>query len=105
MNNENYEQMTCESKLVEGKEKLLEDGMKLSLEIVDEVITNVKFPKNIKVEIKYADAVVKRQTASSSFKNATTTNDLKILVPPHIKEGDKIFISSENLNYVEKAKE
>ncbi len=104
MNNENYEQMTCDSKLVEGKEKLLEDGMKLSLEIVDEMITNVKFPKNIKVEIKDADAVVKGQTASSSFKNATTTNDLKILVPPHIKEGDKILISSENLNYVEKAK-
>ena len=79
MNNENYEQMTCDSKLVEGKEKLLEDGMKLSLEIVDEMITNVKFPKNIKVEIKDADAVVKGQTASSSFKNATTTNDLKDL--------------------------
>ncbi len=105
MNNENYEQMTCEVKLIQGKEKLLKDGMKLSLEIVDDKITNIKFPKNIKVEIKDADAVVKGQTASSSFKNATTTNDLKILVPPHIKEGDKILISSENLSYVEKAKE
>ena len=105
MNNENYEQITCELKLIQGKEKLLKDGMKLSLEIVDDKITNIKFPKNIKVEIKDADAVVKGQTASSSFKNATTTNDLKILVPPHIKEGDKILISSENLSYVEKAKE
>ena len=65
----------------------------------------IKFPKNIKVEIKDADAVVKGQTASSSYKNAITTNELKVLVPPHIKEGDKILISSDNLSYVEKAKE
>ena len=105
MNNQSFEQMTCDSKLIEGKEKLLQDGMKLSLEIVDEKVTNIKFPKNIKVEIKDADAVVKGQTASSSYKNAITTNELKVLVPPHIKEGDKILISSDNLSYVEKAKE
>ena len=35
--------------------------------------------KNIKVEIKTADAVVKGQTASSSFKNALTTNELNML--------------------------
>ena len=105
MNNQNFEQMTYSSKLISGKEKLLEDGMNLTLEMIDDEISTVKFPKNIKVEIKTADAVVKGQTASSSFKNALTTNELNILVPPHIKEGDKVMINSENLNYVEKAKD
>ena len=105
MNNQNFEQMTFLSELIAGKEKLLEDGMQITLELVDDKVTKVKFPKNIKVEIKSADAVVKGQTASSSFKNAITTNQLKILVPPHIKEGDKVLISSETLNYVEKAKD
>lgn len=105
MNNQNYEQISCSSKLISGKEKLLEDGMKLFLIIVDDKITGIKFPKNIKVKIKNADAVVKGQTASSSFKSATTTNDLRILVPPHIKEGDCVLISSEDLDYVEKAKD
>ena len=104
MNNHNFEQMTYPSKLVEGKEKLLEDGMNITLEMVNEEVSTVKFPKNIKVEIKTADAVVKGQTASSSFKNATTSNDIKILVPPHIKEGDKIVINTDNYEYVEKAK-
>ena len=103
MNNQNFEQMTYSSELIKGKEKLLEDGMKITLELVDEKVTKVKFPNNIKVEIKSADAVVKGQTASSSFKNAITTNHLKILVPPHVKEGDKVLISSENMNYIEKA--
>lgn len=105
MNNENFEQITCPANLITGREKLLKDGMKLSLEIVEDKITNIIFPKNIKVKIDKADAVVKGQTASSSFKNALTTNDLKILVPPHIKEGDEVFINSENLSYVEKAKD
>ena len=37
-------------------------------------------------------------------KNAETTKNIKLLVPPHIKIGDKIIINSENLEYVEKAK-
>ncbi len=105
MNNQNFEQMTYSSKLISGKEKLLEDGMNITLEMVNNEVATVKFPKNIKVEIKTADAVVKGQTASSSFKNASTTNELNILVPPHIKEGDKVIINSETLNYVEKAKD
>ena len=79
--------------------------MKIFLVIVDDQVTTVKFPKNIKVKIKSADAVVKGQTASSSFKSAITTNDLRILVPPHIKEGEEVLISSDNLDYVEKAKD
>ena len=105
MNNENFEQITCPANLITGREKLLKDGMKLSLEIVEDKITNIMFPKNTRVKIQKADAVVKGQTASSSFKNASTTNDLKILVPPHIKEGDEVLINSENLSYVEKAKD
>lgn len=105
MNNQNFEQISCSTNLISGKEKLLKDGMKLILVMVGEQITKIKFPKNIKVEIKNADAVVKGQTASSSYKNAITTNGIKIMVPPHIKEGEKIFINSDDLSYVEKAKE
>ena len=105
MNNQNFEQLTYPSELISGKEKLLEDGMLIILEMIDDEVSSVKFPKNIKVEIKMADAVVKGQTASSSYKNAVTTNELSILVPSHIKEGDKVMINSETLNYVEKAKD
>ena len=105
MNNENYEQIICENKLIgDSKIQLLEEGMIIKILTVDEEIVNINLPKNIKVEILNADAVVKGQTASSSFKNAETTKNLKLLVPSHIKVGDKILINSENLEYVEKAK-
>lgn len=105
MNNENYEQIICENKLIgDSKIRLLEEGMIIKILTVDEEIVSINLPKNIKVEILNADAVVKGQTASSSFKNAETTRNLKLLVPSHIKVGDKILINSENLEYVEKAK-
>ena len=104
MNNENYEQFSLEKSILGEKISLLQDGMKLMAESIDGEIYSLKLPRNITVEIQSADAVVKGQTASSSFKNAITTTNSKILVPQHIKEGDKIIINSENLEYLEKAK-
>ncbi len=105
MNNENFEQFSVNKSIVGEKVKLLEDGMHLTAEIIGDEIINLHLPKQIKVEVKDADAVVKGQTASSSFKNATTTNEIKILVPQHVKIGDKVILNSENLEYVEKAKD
>ena len=83
----------------------LEDGVQLFLDIIAEEIVGIRLPKTIKVEVREADAVVKGQTASSSFKNAITTKDIKILVPAHIKEGDKIVINTESLEYLEKSRD
>ena len=104
MNHESYEQFEIDDELIKEKLILLEDGMQLTVEKVDGEIINIKFPKSIEVEIEYADGVVKGQTASSSFKNAITNKGLKILVPPHIKKGDKVLIKSENFEYLEKSK-
>ena len=105
MDNQNYEQFSIKNELLGNSVRLLEEGMQLNIEKVDEEIVNIKLPKNLKVEIQTADAVVKGQTASSSFKTAITTKDIKVLVPQHIKEGDKILVNSETLEYVEKAKD
>ena len=104
MNNENFEQSSLDKNLLSGNKDFLSDGIQLIVEIIGEEIVNIKLPKSITVEVKTADAVVKGQTASSSFKNATTTKDIKILVPPHIKEGEKIIINTDNYEYLEKAK-
>ncbi|MFL2679219.1 MAG: elongation factor P [Alphaproteobacteria bacterium] len=105
MNNENFEQFSLDEKLLIGDKNFLEDGMQLSIELINDEMVSAKLPKSIKVKVKEADAVVKGQTASSSFKSATTNKDIKILVPQHIKEGDEIIINTENYEYVEKSKD
>ena len=90
--------------LFNGNKNFLEDGIQLLDTIADEIV-GIRLPKSITGVIKEADAVVKGQTASSSFKNAVTTKGIKVLVPAHIKEGDKIIINSENLEYIEKSRD
>lgn len=104
MNKENFEQFQYDIKNLGNKILLLEDGMTLIADYIDNKIINIKFPKSVKIKIESADAVVKGQTASTSFKNAETDNGLRVLVPPHIKPGDKIIINSENFEYIEKSK-
>ena len=51
-----------------------------------------------------ADAVVKGQTAASSYKPAVLERNIKTSVPPFIKIGDKVVISTNDSTYLEKAK-
>jgi len=104
MNKENFEQFQYEIKNLGNKASLLTDGMNLIADLIDDKIINIKFPKSVEILIKYADAVVKGQTASTSYKNAESDNGLRVLVPPHIKPGDRIIINSENFEYIEKSK-
>jgi len=60
-------------------------------------------PKHLEFEILETDAVVKGQTASSSYKPATIQNGIKIQVPPFINQGDRILIDSVTREYTKKA--
>jgi elongation factor P len=51
-----------------------------------------------------ADAVVKGQTASSSYKPAVLANGMKVMVPPHIEAGTRIVVNTAECSYVERAK-
>ena len=53
--------------------------------------------------IKKTDAVVKGQTAASSYKPATLDNGLNILVPPFIEAGEKILLDTRSLEYIKKS--
>ena len=56
------------------------------------------------LEITEADAVVKGQTASSSYKPAMLENGVKTLVPPHIEAGTRVVGNTADASYVERAK-
>ena len=88
----------------EDTARFLQDGMEVSIEFYDEKPMNVNPPEHLVVEIAETEAVVKGQTASSSYKPAILTNGARVTVPPHIETGDKIKINSKELTYIEKSK-
>ncbi len=105
MNNQTYEQIILNIEQVnEDTAKFLKDGMEVSIEFFDENPMNVHPPEHLVVEISETEAVVKGQTASSSYKPAILTNGVRVTVPPHIETGDKIKINTKDLTYIEKSK-
>ena len=55
-------------------------------------------------EVIESDAVIKGQTAASSYKPALLERNIKTSVPPFIQVGDKVVINTNDTSYVEKAK-
>ena len=102
MDNISYEQITMSNDLIGDKVRLLKENVEVIISLLDEKPLSIELPKNIACVIESTDAVVKGQTAASSYKPAKLDNGLTISVPPFIESGDKIIIDSRNLEYVKK---
>jgi elongation factor P len=68
-------------------------------------VIGMELPARVVVEVAETEPVTKGQTASSSYKPAIATNGVRVMVPPHIGVGTRIVIQTEDLAYVERAKD
>ena len=103
MDQKDYEQITITKDLVGDDEKLLTENLDVVIEFYEDKPLKVTLPKHLEFEILETDAVVKGQTASSSYKPASIQNGIKIQVPPFINQGDRILIDSVTREYTKKA--
>ena len=103
MDKDNYEQITLPSDLLGDAAAFLQDGMDVVLELWEDRPISVELPEQIEATIVEADAVVKGQTASSSFKPAILDNGVRVMVPPFIESGTRIIVDVYERTYVGKA--
>jgi len=103
MDKDNYEQISLSADLLGDAAAFLTDGMDVMLELYDEKPIRVQLPDQVEAEIVEADAVVKGQTASSSYKPAMLDNGVRVMVPPHITAGTRIIVDVYEQTYVGKA--
>ena len=103
MDQENYEQINLPADLIGEAAAFLQDGMEVTLEMYDERPISVALPEQVEATIVEADAVVKGQTASSSFKPALLDNGVRVMVPPFISSGTRIIVDVYERTYVGKA--
>ena len=83
----------------------LQDGMEVNVSLNDGTPVGVELPKTVTLAVTEADAVVKGQTASSSYKPAIVEGGIRVMVPPHIGVGTKLVINTEDGVYMERAKD
>ena len=104
MDTNTYEQISLDKNIISELNIFLQDNMVVSIEFIENNPVSIKLPEHIIEEVTDTEAVIKGQTAASSFKPAILSNGYKIMVPPHIENGTRIVISTTNFSYVEKAK-
>lgn len=105
MDKDTFEQIIIHADQLGESLHYLKESMDVTVTSYEDEIIGVNLPDTVVMTVVEADAVVKGQTASSSYKPATLENGLRVMVPPHIAAGTKIVVNTEDSSYVERAKE
>ncbi|RYG62103.1 MAG: elongation factor P [Alphaproteobacteria bacterium] len=103
MDNTSYEQIVIDSDLLGDQLQWLSENMEVQVEFYGESPVSVAVPAKMEFEVVEADAVVKGQTASSSYKPAKLSNGARILVPPYLAAGERVIVDTSDGSFVGRA--
>ncbi len=103
MDLESYEQIHLAKDFVGERAAFLQDGMTVTVEMYEDTPLGVQLPKQVTLEIRETEPVVKGQTAANSFKPALLENGVKVMVPPFVSEGERIVVDTEEVTYLRRA--
>lgn len=104
MHPQTFEQIPVSKSKIGEFEKFLKEGMKLKIEFLGENPVDVVIPKFVELKVRSTGAGIRGET-DATYKSATLENDMEVLVPQFIKEGDIIRVdpvSGKYLSRVEK---
>lgn len=104
MDPETFEQFELSADTVDTAAGYLKEGDSLGIQFFGDRVINVELPKNLYLEVTYAEDVVKGDTTSSVLKDATLETGLVVKVPSFIKTGDVISVDTTTGEYRERKK-
>jgi elongation factor P len=105
MDPESFEQFELGAEIVEDASNYLKEGENLTLQFFDGRVINVELPKNLFLEVTYAEDVVKGDTSGPVLKDATLETGIAIKVPAFIKTGDVVSVDTSTGEYRERKKD
>ena len=103
MDTATYDQIQLPIELLGERQLFLQDGMTVTVEFYGEEALNVTLPQKVVCKVEETEPVVSGQTAANSFKPAVLSNGLRIMVPPFVAASDNVVVSTETLEYAERA--
>ena len=105
MDNKSFDQIEIgEDIITDDQSKFLIENDKIIIQLYESNPVSIVLPDTISLKVVEADAVVKGQTAASSYKPAILEKSIKTSVPPFIEVGDIIIINTSDSTYIEKSK-
>jgi len=105
MDNETYEQVALEEKMIE-QPKFIKEGAEIEIlfDAARETPLTIDLPQYVNLKITYTEPGVQGNTATNATKPATTETGAEIRVPLFINEGDIVKVETKTGNYMERAK-
>ena len=103
MDTASFDQIELHEDFVGERASFLQDGMMVHVQMHQNRPIGIKLPEHVVLEVDEADAVIKGQTAASSYKGAKLKNGLRLMVPPFVTAGEKVVVSTDQVSYVRRA--
>lgn len=103
MDNNNFEQIEIHAETLGDQKVWLQEGMNVQIAFHEEKPISIELPKHVVMEITEAEASIKGQTVTSSYKTSKVENGQTVMVPQFIEAGEKIVINTNDGTYVERA--
>ena len=105
MDNESFEQISLDEKLIDGAD-LMKEGqlVEILLNTENEAPLTCELPATVDLEVVYAEPGIKGDTANNPRKAVEVETGARIMVPMFIEQGDKIRIKTATREYSERVK-
>lgn len=103
MDSQTYEQLEIAEDFVGERAAFLQDGMIVTVESHEGRPIGISLPDHVTLQVTEADAVVKGQTASASYKPAMLENGVRVMVPPFVVAGERVIVDTNEMTYVRRA--
>ncbi|SDH14704.1 elongation factor P [Roseospirillum parvum] len=105
MDKETFDQFPMSRDELGDQALYLQDGMDVTVDFIEGRPVSMNLPGQVTLEVTECDAVVKGQTATSSYKPGVLENGVRVMIPPFIEAGTRIVVSTADGTYVERAKD
>ena len=102
MNNDSYEQVSINEDAIKDEMQFIIEGAGIQGIMVGDEVLGLELPPAVELTVKESDPGIKGDTSSGATKPARLETGLSINVPLFINVGDKLKISTDTGEYLER---
>ena len=103
MDKNTYEQLHLAEDFLEGQTGYLLPNLDVQVNFYNERPIGMELPTSVVLTVVETEPNVKSATVTTTYKPAKTETGLTVMVPPFVSEGEKIKVSTDTGEYMERA--
>ena len=103
MDNNTYEQIELNKKMIEDKLKFLKEGLVVEVMNFNGEVIGVSLPEKVSYKVTETEMAVKGNTTSGAQKDATIETGYTLKVPLFIEDGEEIIVTTSDGKYSSRA--